>query len=124
MNRLIDLQQHARELAGRVELVEQLRAQLVCHRVDERSLRLGTEGLLREAGGSVLGAEGAGHETPRWSSAPKRPSHMDQVQLRMDTLQRQSQARIGAMQARLQTLYMAGADSPLRLGPLPTSGSR
>ena len=123
MNRLLDLQQHARELSGRVELVEQLRAQLLCHRIDERSLRLGTDGLLREAGSRALIAEGASHHALLGRSTPKRPSPMDQVQLRMAALQHQSQARIGAMQARIETLYMAGAGSPVRLGPLPASGS-
>lgn len=124
MNRLLDLPQQAREISGRVELLEQLRAQLLCHRIDERSLRLGTEGLLREARSRELGAEGASTQTPRLGAAMQRPSRMARVQLRMDALRDQSQACIGAMQERIQAAYTVGGCSHARPCPVPASGSR
>ena len=124
MNHLRDLQQQARELSGRVELIEQFRAQLVCNRIDERSLRLGTEGLLREARCGALGTEGAPTQALRSSLSTKRPSRMDQVQLRMAELRHQSQARIGAMQARIQAVYTAGVSSHGHPYPVLASGSR
>lgn len=119
MNRLLDLQQKARSLSGTVEIIEQLRAQLLCNRIDERSLQLGMEGVLREARDGELRAEVSSLARPR--SALRR-SRIDQVQLRMDALLLRSQARISDVQARIHALYTAGHGSPDRLGAV--SGSR
>ena len=93
-----------------IELIEQLRAQLLCHRIDERSLRLGAEGLLRELQSGERALPGA----PRLVLAPHRPSRMNQVQLRMADLQHRIQARIGEVQERIQSMYTVDVGAPIR----------
>lgn len=97
-----------------MELIEQLRAQLLCHRIDERSLRLGAEALLRElqSGARAL------PEAPRLLPAPSRRSRMEQVQLRMAEIQRRIQRRIEEMQERIQSAYMVGPSSAVCACPL------
>lgn len=106
-----------------IELIEQLRAQLLCHRIDARSLRLGLEGLLREFRSGGRSRKSSLPPTSRLQPASNRLSHMDQVQLRMTELQRQIQARIGEAQELIQSAYTVRTGSPVCAHPI-SKGSR
>ncbi len=96
-----------------IELIEQLRAQLLCHRIDARSLRLGLEGLLREVRSGESNGKPSLPLTSRLQPAANRLSHMDLVQLRMIELQRRIQARLGEAQERIQSAYTVRIGAPV-----------
>lgn len=108
MNRLIDLQKEASELSGRIELIEQLRAHLLCNRIDERSLRLSLEGLLREAHGRDGMIEASPPRSERPEPGVPRLSPIGHAQQRMDALRLRSQLRLGAIQERICALDTTG----------------